>query len=120
MAKILIQGVAYPIPTRFTNRELSMIKQISGVRGQEIQAAAKAGDNDLLVAFAMIVLTRANQKPNIDKLMDLDVGEIDAELEPGDEGYEVSAEVPPPAAAEAANEEKPIQPKLHDVSGARG
>ena len=45
-----------------TNRELHMIKEISGVRANELQDALEAWDNDIVVAFAEIALRRAGLK----------------------------------------------------------
>ncbi len=68
-----------------TNRELHWIKEIAGVRLGEFEGAAEAGDNDLLVAFSVIGLSRAgkidkNQFATItDYLWDAEGGKITAE-----------------------------------------
>jgi hypothetical protein len=82
------------IGSPLTNRELHWIKEIAGVRLGEFEAAADAGDNDLLVAFSVIALSRAgkvqrNQVAQVtDYLWDADGGKIMAEevLEVGDAG----------------------------------
>lgn len=42
----------------FTNDELRRIKQMSGLRLGEFDEAFKKGDNDIMVAFAVVVLER--------------------------------------------------------------
>lgn len=56
--------------TSFTNRELHLIKQETGVRAGEIEEAFGAGDNDLLVAITLIVLQRAG-KGDVAQLRDV-------------------------------------------------
>lgn len=45
----------------FTNAELRTIKRLAGVRAGELEEAVAAGDNDLLVCFAVIALERAGR-----------------------------------------------------------
>lgn len=45
----------------FTTGELNIIKTISGVRAMEIPDALRAGDSDLIVAFAVVALARAGK-----------------------------------------------------------
>ena len=72
----------------FTNRELRTIKQMSGVRAGELMGAFKAGDNDLLVAFATIALQRAKKLFDEEALWEADGGAITFEehAEEGDAG----------------------------------
>jgi len=60
----------------FTNRELHLIKEISGVRAAELEASFNAGDNDLVVAFAVIALQRAGLTVDRDRIWDAPVGAI--------------------------------------------
>lgn len=82
MAKLTIAGIApfdgdYDLDIgTFTNRELHTIKQISGVRAGEFKEATQAGDNDLLVAFTVIVLQRAGKKVEADQIWDADLGTV--------------------------------------------
>src|SRR6266498_3746141 len=67
----------YPLDgNSFTNRELRTIKQMSGVRAGELMGAFKAGDNDLLVAFATIALQRAKKLFDEEALWEADGGAI--------------------------------------------
>jgi hypothetical protein len=119
---IEIGGVAYPFPDKFTGKDLSLIKRLSGVRGNELTEALKAGDYDLTIALAAIVLERAGQTPDIDKLYALEVGEIRA----SDDTPEEEDESPPAAAADGAaagNEAStPITtlPVMREASGGQG
>jgi len=60
-----------------TNRELHTIKKISGVRAAELQDSFVAGDNDLIVAFAIIALQRAGLVVSEDVIWDAPVGAIE-------------------------------------------
>lgn len=67
---------------KFKNRELHFIKQETGVRAGEMVQAFRAGDNDLLVAIAAVVLARHGKgDPHdiIEVLWDADTGGIDFE-----------------------------------------
>lgn len=52
----------------FTNRELHRIKKLTGLRAGEFEEAFAAGDNDMLVALAVVVLER-NEKQVVDDLL---------------------------------------------------
>lgn len=60
----------------FTNRELHLIKEMSGVRANELDEAFRAGDNDLIVAFCAIALKRAGFQVANDTLWDAPIGAI--------------------------------------------
>ena len=45
----------------WTNRELHIIKRISGVRAGEIVEALQAGDNDVIVAIAVIAVRQSGK-----------------------------------------------------------
>ena len=88
-----------------TNRELHLIKEVAGVRLGEFEAAAEAGDNDLLVAFAVIGLNRAgkierNQIASVtDFMWDAEGGKITAEEVSEEEDEDdplAQAEIPQP------------------------
>lgn len=66
---------------RFTNRELHLIKEMSGVRANELTESFQAGDNDLIVAFCAIALQRAGLTVDRDRLWDAEVGKIDLVVE---------------------------------------
>lgn len=66
----------YPFPANFTNREFHFIKLHAGIRADELEEAAGAGDNDLVVVFACIALQRAGLEPKIDALWDAQLGKI--------------------------------------------
>lgn len=66
--KIVIEDVPpydgeYEFEGAFTNRELHIIKRISGVRAGELEEASTAMDSDLLVAIAVVLLRRAGKLP---------------------------------------------------------
>src|SRR5438132_1023321 len=62
--------------SRFTNNEGKLIKKLSGVRMGEITDALEAGDNDLLVACAVVLMARAGKDPNMAEALlgDADMG----------------------------------------------
>lgn len=82
MAKLQIEGIApldglYDLQIgAFTNRELHTIKEISGVRAGELKEAIEAGDNDLMVAFAAIVLARAGKQFTVEQIWEADTGQL--------------------------------------------
>lgn len=57
-----------------TNREIHRIKVMTGVRYGEMLDAFKAGDNDLNVAFAAILLQRRGKRVDDDVLWDAPAG----------------------------------------------
>jgi hypothetical protein len=57
-----------------TNREAHELKRLSGVRIGELEDALAAGDNDVLVAFAVLILRRHGKRFDEDKLWDAQVG----------------------------------------------
>lgn len=70
----------------FNGRELHWIKETAGVRLGEMENAANAGDNDLLVAWTAIALIRngkarkENYRDLVDLLMEAPAGKITAEV----------------------------------------
>lgn len=92
MDKIVITGVgiydgSYDVDfTRdFTNRELHTIKKVAGVTAGEIQEAFERGDNDMVVALAVIALERTGEKVNVDAIWDAPAGGITVEIGERDE-----------------------------------
>lgn len=57
-----------------TNRELHKIKVMSGVRAGELDEALEAGDSDLFLAIALIVLQRRGRRVDEDMLWDAPAG----------------------------------------------
>lgn len=110
MAKVTFKGLGrwdgeYDLDvSRFTNRELHTVKQISGVRAGELQDALTAGDNDVLVAMAVIAAHRAGQPIPVEVIWEADAGKIafdfTEDLEAADAG---PPEVKPPASAADAS-----------------
>ena len=83
MNKLIIEGVPPYDGTHefedfasFTNRELHRIKKMTGIRVGEFSEALGAGDNDLLVALATVILERNGITVNDDILWDADAGAI--------------------------------------------
>lgn len=120
MDKIVITGIAgydgeYPFDaTYFTNKELHTIKRIAGVRAGEIQAAFVAGDNDLIVAFAVLALERNGKALHEEVLWNAHVGCIEAQL---GEREDDAADPPALGSEESENENKLSSgPTLSDVS----
>lgn len=75
--------------TYFTNRELSIVKRLAGVRAGELDEAFGAGDSDLIVAMAVIALKRAGKTVVEDAIWDAPSGQITFVA------GEVDADVPP-------------------------
>lgn len=74
----------------FNLAELHEIKRISGVRGGEIAEALIAGDTDLVLAIAVVILRREGRSPDVESLWQTEAGGIILQVfddEPGeDEG----------------------------------
>lgn len=94
MASVVIKGVpgvdgSYELELgRFTLGELRIIKKEAGVRAGEIEDAMRAGDTDLLVAFALIALKRAGRDVASERLWEADSGGIELDLSDEAEGEE--------------------------------
>lgn len=103
MPSLTIEGVPgydgeYPLDlSYFTNRELHLIKELSGVRAGELEEAFEAGDNDLMVALAAIAVTRKRgSKPNLDALWDAPAAKLTLNADADEEGAEGDDESLPP------------------------
>jgi hypothetical protein len=111
MDSILIEGIPayngeYPLDiSYFTNRELHLIKELSGVRAGELEEAFAAGDNDLMVAVAAIAIWRKTRvKPDLDAIWDAEAGKFTLRVAETVEDDDES--VPPP-----------IEPDAHATTG---
>lgn len=71
----------------FTTGELHLLKEMSGVRAGELMEAMEAGDTDIMVALAMIVLQRHGKQVSQRLLWDSTMGQImfDFQEEPEEE-----------------------------------
>lgn len=73
----------------FTNREFHLIKTETGIRPAEVDGAAKAGDTDVFVGFALVALQRAGlDTPETRQIiwsLSPDAFDIDQLLEPDEE-----------------------------------
>lgn len=73
MPKVTITNLAgldgeYPLDLPLLARDYRTIKLLSGVRANEIIDAMRAGDVEVVVAFADIALTRANVPHHVEQL----------------------------------------------------
>lgn len=75
-----------------TNKEAHLIKRLSGVRGNEIIEAFLAGDTDVRMSLAMIVLGRHGKEVEESALWNARIGATIFELGPDDQ----PAETDPP------------------------
>lgn len=81
MPKIVIAGVPgldgeYEMDMTFTHRDFHTIKQVAGVRANEVMDALEGGDLDIIVAMAEIALRRAGVPHSVDQLWDSEAGGI--------------------------------------------
>lgn len=88
-------------PHTLTNREGHRVKVMSGVRAGELWEAMSAGDNDVLLALAAVVLTRAGKDFEEDMLWDAPMGsgvafEVEEREEEADEEDPPAEESEPP------------------------
>ncbi len=70
----LVAMVNPGFPDSLSNREGHELKRMSGVRIGELQDALAAGDNDVLVAFAVLILRRHNKRFDEERLWDAPMG----------------------------------------------
>lgn len=88
---------------KFQNEELHTIKKITGVRAGELEDAIQAGDNDLMVAFAVIALRRAGRQVDASHLWKADVGAITVDF--GEAEEEVRPPTLPPEPGHESSDE---------------
>lgn len=62
------------LPSSLTNREGHRVKVMSGVRAGELWESLVAGDNDVLIAFAAVILTRRGKRFDESVLWDAPMG----------------------------------------------
>jgi hypothetical protein len=82
-----------------TNRELRTIKKISGVTAGKLGEALKDGDNDLLIAYAVVFLVRAGKDPDMAEslLWDAPVGSLQFDMTDDEEEQgQAEADARPP------------------------
>ncbi len=110
-----LDGVYEFDPSFFTNRELHEIKRITdGVRANEIFDALKAGDNDIVVAFASIGLTRNGRFHDLDALWDAKIGQITLTVVGDEEGEAI----PPVPGGNDSYDEPPAENSLSGFDSA--
>jgi hypothetical protein len=123
MAKLKIVGIygfdgEYDLDiSKFTGDELHTIKQIAGVRGGELSEALQAGDYDLVIAFAVIVLRRAGKTVDPKEISAAEVGAITVDLQTG---QEVEARPPgsaPPSGSESLSGDSNVPSAATHPSG---
>ncbi len=86
MPSIKITGVPgldgeYPLDLTFTHRDFRTIKQVAGVRANEVMDAINAGDLDIIVALAEIAMRRAGKSHSIEDLWDSEAGSVVLDVE---------------------------------------
>lgn len=63
-------------PETLTQGEAHKIKKATGLRLGELEDAVDAGDSDMVIAFATVVLDRAKKRYDIESLWDAPLGSI--------------------------------------------
>ena len=110
MPKIIITGVPgvdgeYDFDMTFTHRDFHTIKQVAGVRANEVQDALEGGDLDIVVAMAEIALRRAGVAHSVDDLWDAEAGAITLDVA---DVEETDVDIPPsPEDEPRSDDEKP-------------
>lgn len=102
MAKLTVKGVPgldgeYEFDeSYFTNRELHLIKRETGLRAGEFEDAYKSGDTDVMVALAMVAVTRAGKGSIADRFWDAQPSTLAFDFSDAEEGEDDA--VPPVSA----------------------
>jgi hypothetical protein len=101
--------------TGFNGHEAHLIKQIAGVRLGELNEALNAGDYDLVVAFAKILVERAGESVPVDVLLNAPLGKITVDLRAGAKQED---EDRPPASSPTPSgvEKEPVGPSSESLS----
>ena len=132
MSKLVIDGVfgldgEYEADlSYFTNRELHQIKKQTGIRAGEFSEAFTSGDNDVMVAFAVVILNRAGKEGAEELLWDAKAGSVtlvldDEEDEDAGDGEGGVAVRPPEPPTPSGPESLPdAEPETSDVSEPSG
>lgn len=63
-------------PETLTQGEAHKIKKATGLRLGELEDAVDAGDSDMVLAFALVVLDRAKKRYDIESLWDAPLGSV--------------------------------------------
>jgi hypothetical protein len=112
MPKVTIAGIPgvdgeylLDLDDQFTNRELHLIKQLSGVRAGEVGEAFAAGDNDLIVALTLIALKRAGREVSVDLIWDAKAGGVTFEQTDEEKAAQEEANALPPKLGLIASED---------------
>ncbi len=100
----------------FNGDELHLIKQISGVRRNEMVDAMRAGDHDLIVAFAKIAIERSGKDVTTETLLRMNSDDIDFEPTAEELAEEVEEAELPPASAPRGASEKNSEPDTSTTS----
>lgn len=95
-----------------TNRELHRVKLMSGIRAGELFDSLKAGDTDLIIALAVVELTRRGRRVDEDAFWDapalggvtLDIAEREDDEDPPAEAAIGDTDSPKPNGGESSKE----------------
>ena len=79
-------------PETLTQGEAHKIKKATGLRLGELEDAVDAGDTDMVIAFAIVVLDRAKKRYDIESLWDAPLGAVilEADESASDEADDVA------------------------------
>ena len=118
MPKIVITNVPgldgeYELDMNFTYRDFRTIKQVAGVRANEVMDALNAGDLDVIIALAEIALRRAGKAHQLDELLDADASDASISIDVSD--MEVDESPPPLEPEQRSNDER--QSSGHSTNG---
>ena len=106
-----------------TNRELRVIKKISGVTAGKLGEALRDGDNDLLIAYAVVFLTRAGKDPDMAEtlLWDAPVGALQFDMAEEEDAVDPD-DVRPPVSQTANGSGKELDAigRLTEPAGSSG
>lgn len=83
-----------------TNRDFHTIKKLSGVRAGEFEEALEKGDNDVIVALAVIALERKGLTVDADVLWNAPAGKMSFVLDDVEEAEDTAPLAQPNASAE--------------------
>lgn len=107
----VVEMLTIGAPGQLTNREAHRIKVMSGVRAGELEDALNAGDSDVTVSLAAIVLTRNRKRVDEELLWDAPLGSglrfefADREQKggDGDPPTETTSDLPPASVEPGTN-----------------
>lgn len=92
--KVTVEGVEYPLDlSEMTGREVGVLKRVGHIKGVgDLPEALQAGDLEVVVAVAVIAMSRAGVTADAERLLDAKMGVIRIDAGEGDA-------VPPAVAA---------------------